>query len=152
MLLQKFGGKIILLTVDFTEALDYCCQYLENYISEYCAISLMHLKLIHLSETSNITQHVYTNLQTLEFQWCSISGPITNFNFYFPNLRRLIFLKWNTIDQNNLKIQYSSLQELITTVYLLSNMRHFNITMNTLVTIRNLNPDLNTSIITADNM
>lgn len=151
-ILQKFGCKIVLLTADFTETLEYYCQYLEQQISEYCASSLFHLKLIHIAEHFNLGSNVYEKLQTLEFQWCSIAGQITNFNFWFPNLRRLKFTSWNKIDQNCVTIQYSALRELITTVFIPLNLRHFNISTQTFTAIRNLNPNLSTSIITSYNL
>lgn len=90
-MLRKFGSKITLLTIDFTEAIEELCHYLENSVIEYCASSLFHLKLIQMYEQSNLMKTVFANLQTMEFQSCSITGQNINFNDGFPRLRRLIF-------------------------------------------------------------
>lgn len=151
-LIRKFECKIILLTIDFTEAIEDCCHYLENSISEYCATSLLHLKFIHTSEQSNLMKTVFTNLQTLEFQWCSISSQNIIFNAGFPNLRRLIFTGWNVINQDSMKIQFSALRELITTMFTPPHLRHFNITIATFINLKSLNPNLSTSIIAANDL
>lgn len=150
--LQKFGSKITLMTVDFTEAFDDCCYQLEKSIIEYCASSLFHLKLVHVLQQSNLLQTVFSNLQTLELQYCTIADRITNFNVGFPKLRRLIFTGWNKINQESMKIRFAVLRELITTMYIPTNLRHFNIAFDTFVNIRALNPNLNTSIITANDL
>lgn len=146
--LKKFGNKITLMTIDFTEAFDDCCEHLENNIIDYCTSSLLHLKLVHVPQHSNLFQSIFSNLQTLELQYCTIADG-THFNVGFPNLRRLIFTGWNKINQDSMKVRFLALRELITTMYIPTNIRHFNITMATFVNIRSLNPNLSTSIITA---
>lgn len=148
--LQKFGCKIVLLTVDFTEIIEDFCDYLESSVNEYCTSSLFHLKIIHASVNSKLTKIAFTNLQTLELQWSSITDENFNFNSSFPNLRRLIFTKWNNINQNNLRIQFLALQELQTTMYIPPNLQHFNISMDTFMAIKTLNPNLSTSILAAN--
>lgn len=150
--LQKIGCKITLLTVDFTEATDKFCHYLHNRIIEHCTSSLFHLKLVQMSEQSNLMKAVFTNLQTLEFQWCSITGQTINFNNGFPQLTRMIFTGWNIINQDLVKIRFSAFREIITTMYLPTHLRHFNIEMVSLANIKALNPNLNTSITALNEM
>lgn len=151
-LLRKFGCKIKIMTIDLSETIEDFCHNLETSISKYCASSLFHLKLIHVSKQSNLMQTVFANLQTLEFQYCTIIDQTFNFNAGFPNLHRLIFTGWNNINQDSLNIQFAALRELATTMYIQPHLQHFNIAMATFVNIRALNPNLSTSITTASEL
>lgn len=56
------------------------------------------------------------------------------------------------MNQDCLKIQYLALRELITTVFVPRNLRHFNIELSTFIAIKNLNSNLSTSMISANNL
>lgn len=150
-IVRKFGRKFSMMTIDFSEVPEHHCHYLEQQIVECCASTLLHLKLIHSVENSRITTSVFESLQTLEFQWCSISRQM-NFNFFSPALYRLIFTNWNDIDEACMNIRFTNLNELRTTMFLAPNLIHFNIPLRSIVRIKDLNPNISISLRSLSNL
>lgn len=98
--LRCFGHLILKLDVSYNLADQNYCDYMDQYITEYCVNSLIKITISSYQKGSlDWLKKLLPKIQELRFINCKLDKELTEFHKWFPNLRSLEF-EGNTFISN----------------------------------------------------
>lgn len=134
-----FGHNIYELKIDYCRSSRKDYTYLDQYVNEFCADSLTHIKYIRKSTILlEIPEKPFTKLEILGIIHSNLGNRFEEIMKWFPKLRRL-YMDSNRMDGNSVEVNIPNLEHLIVT---LNSGKKYIINHKNVIEAVRLNPQL----------
>ncbi|XP_055307563.1 uncharacterized protein LOC129571742 [Sitodiplosis mosellana] len=112
--LRFFGHMITKLDIVYWMISPENCIEIDRCVNEYCADSLIELKIKDApTYIMNHFKKPFTKIETIKFEHCTLSSNSTDFNRWFPMMRRLVFSSYNEFSERRcIEAPFPHLKEL----------------------------------------
>lgn len=131
-MLRHFGGVITNLYIDHSIFADPAeCIKVNRFVNEYCSDSLVKLTIKNAPKVMNNIIKPFSKLEMLVYEDCYLSGNSTQFNQWFPMMRRLVLVKNELTEHNCIAVRFPHLDGLIIDQYFKSDVAKKALQMNT---------------------